>query len=249
MKTNMWMTAVALMLAAALAIGYFIWQEPKDSPIVRAGAGDDMPACGAREPGDPTHSPETAADTKMHELMDPSERIAHLSWVADQDWARSGLPMLRKTIVSDADEAVQLHAVEKSLELARREGAGATSAVVQTSLASNKGNTRARGLRAARENPDPNLVPTMIELVDNQDPYATMALNALAHTDSEQAHAKVFAVAQDASVEPKLRERAVALLAVTKEREARPLLIELANSEDETLSSIAREVLKVLNEG
>jgi HEAT repeat protein len=185
----------------------------------------------------------------MQELNSASDRIEHLRWISRQDWARSNSPVLRTTIVSDPDESVQLEAVETALELARGEGAGATSSVVRTALASTKGNTRARGLKAAREHPDPALVSELIGLVDNGDPYAAMALSALAHADSADAREKVFAVAQDADTEPKLRERAVALLAVTKEREARPLLIELANGENESLARIAQEVLNVINEG
>jgi hypothetical protein len=246
---NIWMLGAVAVLAAGSVVGYLIWSGPQDSPNVRAGAAGDASRCSASIPADSSASPEAAADARMRELAQPAERINHIDWIVGEDWARSDLPVLRKTIVSDPDEEVQLHAVEKSLELAQKEGAGATSVVVQTSLASTKGNTRARGLKAARENPDAGLVPTLIELVDNRDPYATMALNALAYTANPEGHAKILAVAQDETADRKLRERAIALIAVTKDREAYPLLGELANGQDEVLRTLADEVLKVLNEG
>jgi HEAT repeat protein len=192
--------------------------------------------------------PEAAADAKMLELDRPADRINHLAWIEQQSWARSSLPVLRKSIVGDPSEEVQLAALETALRLAGREGAAATSNVVKTSLASTKGNTRARGLKAARENPDAELVPTLIELVDNRDAYATMALNALAYTPSPEGHAKILAIAEDESADRKLRERAIALLAITKDREALGLLTELANGEDEALRRIAAEVLMVIND-
>jgi hypothetical protein len=244
---NIWIVGAIVLLAGGVA-GYLFWNGEQGSPHVRPASTSDGTAQPLTTADVPGRSPEAAADARMLELKDPGERIEHLDWVAGQKWARSDLPLLRRTIVSDPDEEVQLHAIERALELAQQEGNGATSAVVQTSLASTKGNTRARGLKAARENPDLNLVPTMIELVDNRDVYAAMALNALAYTDSAEGHSKILAVAGDETAERKLRERAIALLAVTKDREAYPLLGELANGEDEVLRNLADEVLKVLNE-
>jgi hypothetical protein len=240
---------IAFVMVGGAVLAYFLVSNPTPAPNVRSSA---TASNSANDDGDARKtdiSPEAAADTKMLELKQPSERIEHLNWIARQEWARSDLPVLRKTMVSDPDEAVQLQAVEKALELAKNEGAGATSAVVQTSLASTKGNTRARGLKAARETPDPALVSTLIELIDSNDPYATMALSALAYTDSEDGHAKILAVAQDPHADRKLRERAIALIAVTKDREAYSLLGDLANGQDEVLRKLAEEVLKVLNEG
>jgi HEAT repeat protein len=243
-----WLGLVVLMLLGGAVLGYVLLSNPQEAPIVQGDA-TTAPSTDTSDAKVEPATAETAADAKMLALKDPRERINHLDWVAGEPWARSSLPIFRNAIVSDPDETVQLHAVEKTLELAEEEGGGATAAVVRTSLASTKGNTRARGLRAARESPNEDLVPTLIELVDHRDPYATMALNALAYTNSPDAYAKVFEVAQDSSTDARLRERAVALLAVTKEREARPLLTELANGENETLRVIAQEVLKVLNEG
>ena len=184
----------------------------------------------------------------MQSLKDSGDKIAHLGRVAEQPWARSNLPVPRTTIVSDPDEAVQIHAVETALELAEGEGAGATAHVVTTSLGSTKGNTRARGLRAARENPDTALVPELIELVDSNDDYATMALNALAHTNSPEAHAKILEVAGDETAKPQVRERALYLLAVTRDPEAWSLLNDLVDGDDQHLRKVATTVLRVLNE-
>lgn len=238
--------AIPLIVAAAGVLVFLALHNPGKPPNVRP---ESVSSCGSCAGNEPTaETPEKLAAARMLQLTNATERIDHLMWVSEQDWARSNSPVLRTTIISDPDESVQLAAVEESLNLALKEGGAAPSEVVRTALASTKGNTRARGLKAAREHPDPKLVPALLELVDNKDPYAAMALTALAHTNSAEAHAKVFEIAQDSTAEPKLRERAVALLAVTKEREVRPLLVELANGEDQTLRRIATEVLRVLNE-
>jgi hypothetical protein len=246
---NMWMLALVVLVATGALAAYLVWNGPQDSPMVQANSTEDSsdPRVDAMDGPGPT--PEAAADARMQELKQPAERIEHLDWITGQAWAKSDMPVLRKTIVSDPDEAVQLKAVEAALTLSRAEGAGATSKVVETTLASSFGNTRARGLKAARENPDPNLVPTLLELVDNNDQYAAMALNALAYTDSAEGRARILLVAQDGDGDRKLRERAIALIAVTKDREAYPLLTELANGQDEVLRRLADQVLKVLNEG
>jgi hypothetical protein len=241
--------AVAAILAVALiggVVAFLALNEPGNPQRVAPPVGGCNP--GGANVAEENVSPEAAADAKMLELDLPADRISHLAWIEGQSWARSSLPVLRKTIVGDPSEEVQLAALESALRLANAEGPAATSNVVKTSLASTKGNTRARGLKAARENPDAELVPTLIELVDNQDPYASMALNALAYTPSPEGYAKILALAEDEGTDRKLRERAIALLAVTKDREALSLLTELANGEDEALSKLAAEVLKVLNE-
>jgi HEAT repeat protein len=113
-------------------------------------------------------------------------------------------------------------------------------------LASTKGNTRAAALKAARERADPEFVKELIQLVDDRDPYATMALNALAYSFTPESSAKVREVASDEAAERELRERAIALLAVTKDREMLPMLTDLANGPDQRLGKIAFEVIKVL---
>lgn len=233
---------------AAGVVGLIVWNGPSSAPKVHApdaGTADNAQDGQEVPTGD---SPEQQAATTMQELKSPEDRIAHLDWIASQGWAKSNTRILRTTIISDPDESVQIHAVETALELATKEGGKATSTVVKTSLASTKGNTRARGLKAAREYPDPELVPKLIALVDENDAYATMALNALAYTDSEPARAKILAVAEDEGADRKLRERAIALIAVTKDKEALTLLYELRNGEDESLSKLAEEVLRVLRE-
>ncbi|MCA8936838.1 MAG: HEAT repeat domain-containing protein [Planctomycetes bacterium] len=249
-----WIAGVVLVLVAAAVATALVLNKPSAAPDVNPAAalnGNELDACGdaggAGETIEPT--PESLAASRLAELDNPADRKEHLTWVAKQHWARSNLPLLRTTIVSDPDESVQITAVETALTLAEKEGGNATSGVVQTTLASTKGNTRARGLKAAREHPDAELVPTLIELVDNNDTYATMALNALAYTDSTEAHAKILAVAKDEHASPKLRERAVALLAVTRDPDAYQFLVDLSNGDDETLRRIAGEVLRVMGEG
>lgn len=240
------LVSLVILIAAGAVLAVLLLNDGGGSPFVRATGS----ACSDQQPAaaTPDHAtPEQAAHAKMQTLATPQERMAHVDWIKGQPWAKSSLPVLRSTIVADPDEAVQLHAVEAALSLAQTEGVASQTGVVRTALASGKGNTRARGLKAAREHADPEFVSELIALVDNRDPYATMALTALAYTQSEQAHAKVSQVAHDETAERKLRERAVALLAVTKDKEALPLLRDLANGDDKTLAAIASEVIKEIH--
>lgn len=205
----------------------------------------DANSNGSPQQGEPS-DPEQAALEKLHALSLPADRIAHIKWAASQDWVRSNSPVLRNTIATDPDEGVQLAAVEEAVALAASEGPDAMAKVVRTALTSTKGNTRARGLKAAREHPQPALVPELIELVDSGDAYASMALNALAYTNTPEAKTKILAVASDESVSKNLRTRAVTLLAITKDMEALDLLRDLANGSDPELKAVAEEVLKVI---
>lgn len=237
--------AILALIVVGAVVAFLAFNDSGSAPAVSPVSAT---GCSARTRGTPELTSPEAADAKMLELENPADRISHLAWIEKQAWAKSSLPVLRKTIVGDPSEEVQLAALESALRLASGEGTAATSSVVKTALASTRGNVRARGLKAARENPDAELVPTLIELVENRDPYATMALNALAYTPSSEGRAKILAIGEDENADRKLRERAIALLAVTKDREALGLLTELANGDDEVLRGIAAEVLRVMND-
>lgn len=238
-------------ITGVVVVGALVWNDsapaPQVDPPTLGTDGSDNVADSGRGDGSAEADPARNADARMNELKRPQERVEHLAWISKQDWAKSDLPVLRKTIVNDPDESVQIRAVEAALELAATEGDSATSNVIRTSLASANGNTRARGLKAARISAAPELVPDLIQLVDNRDEYAAMALNALAYTDSRRAQAKVLEVAEDETATPAIRQRAVTLLAVTKNDEAYGLLTNLANGNDETLADLASKVLRELN--
>lgn len=239
--------AIVVLAAAGVAVGMYVLHSGgpgggSNLPITNLAYEAATDAAGNAQPKDP----EKAALEKLNSLKMPADRIAHLKWAASQEWAKSDSPILRNAIATDPDESVQLAAVEEAVALATKEGADAMVKVVRTALTSTKGNTRARGLKAAREHPQPALVPELIALVDAGDAYASMALNALAYTDTPEAKAKVFAAASDEGLSKPLRTRAVTLLAVTKDMEALDLLRDLANGTDPELKAIAEEVLKVL---
>jgi len=242
---NLPVLLIALLVIGGICAAVWVWNEPGDAPTFSRNSGGASANAPAETPGE--DSPAGRAEAKMGELKSAKERIAHLDWLAAQSWATSNSPLLRKTIVSDPDEGVQIKAVEVALQLAAKEGTGASSPVVKIALASNKGNTRARGLKAARENPDANLVPTLLELVDNKDPYTTMALNALAYSNDERGKARITALARDTNADPQARARAVALIAVTRDAEGHRYLVELSNGDDEALRKLASEVLRGWN--
>lgn len=242
---NLPLALIGVLLVLGVAALIWVWNSPGDAPRPGSSLGDSPGSNGSAPKSEAT--PSELAEEKMATLKLASERIAHLDWLAGQDWIRSNAPLLRKTIVADPEESVQIRAVEVALQLAAKEGGNATTPVVKTALASNKGNTRARGLKAARENPDTNLVPTLLELVDNRDPYAAMALNALAYTPDDRARERITAMAKDTNADPQVRARAVALISVTRDEEGHRYLVELANDSDETLRKLATNILREWN--
>jgi hypothetical protein len=248
-----WKTASALLvfLAGGLVISLVVLGDPEDAlPVAASNSSDndDSPNAESDTSGS-EETPDRIADSKMQNLDDAQKRLDHLDWVSEQDWAKSDNAIFRRTIVSDPSEEVQIHAVDKAFELAKKEGSGATTKVVKFALASNKGNTRARGLKAAKNNPDATLVAELIALVDNEDRYAPMALNALTYTDSDEAHAKVREVANNTEADSKLRQRAVALLGVFKDVHDKALLSDLMNGDDQTMRAIASEVMRLIDKG
>lgn len=232
-----------VLVAASAVVGVFVLTDKTPSPTVQpvAGQAPANPENAAAGKGD------SSAIARYESLTDESERAAHIRALAGQPGAQWNDPVLKRAIVSDPSERVQGAALEESIKLARKAGGEAPTGAVRLGLGSNKGNTRAAALKAAREHADPKFVQELIQLVDDNDPYATMALNALAYTPSELAHGKINQVAHDESANAKLRERAVALLAVTKDKEALPLLRDLANGGDKTLAAIASEVIKEIS--
>lgn len=181
-------------------------------------------------------------------LNSPEEREDYIRKLAAEPDAKWNDPVLREAIVGDRSARAQLAAMEESMRLARAKGGSAPSEAVRMGLESSNGNTRAAALKAAKENADPAMVYELIELVNQGDAYAPVALNALACTNDARDHAKFLAIVEDTNADRTLRERAVALIGVTKDREAIGALIELRNGGDAVLARIAEEVLKKLDE-
>lgn len=244
MKRWAWIPLIALLvLGAAVAVfQLFIVDSPEPGSYPAEALSD--PLIEAAEVQD---TPSRLAAQRYDALQSEEEREAHVRWVAQQGWATWEAPILKSAILSDPSETVQAAALEESIRLARKAGGSAPTSVVRLGLASNKGNTRAAALKAAREHADPVFVSELIQLVDENDPYAAMALNALAYTSAAEASAKITEVAGNANAERKLRERAIALLAVTKDPEARTLLLDLSMGSDESLARLAHEVLKAFD--
>ncbi|MBX3458588.1 MAG: HEAT repeat domain-containing protein [Planctomycetes bacterium] len=234
--------ALVVLVAAAAVIGVFLLTDDAKVPSM-------LLSCGQSQEGEMDKTAPTKAGSSnaaFENLGTESEREAFIRELGGKPGTAWNDPILRRAIVGDPSEKVQGAALEESIKLARKAGGDAPTGAVRLGLGSNKGNTRAAALKAAREHADPKFVQELIQLVDDGDPYATMALNALAYTQSERAHAKVSEIAHDESAEPKLRQRAIALLAITKDKEALPLLRDLVNGQDKTLAAIAEEVIKAM---
>lgn len=244
MKRWTWIPLIALPVLGAAGVASFqLWKSASVQPETLH---PDALADPSIEPA-LSGSPAQRAAQRYDALRSEQEREAHIRWVAQQVWASWEAPVLRSAILSDPSASVQAAALEESLRMARREGGAAPTSVVRLGLASNKGNTRAAALKAAREHGDPNFVQELIELVDDRDAYAAMALNALAYTDAVEAHTKIREVAANEDGDRELRERAIALLGITKDREALSLLNDLVVGQDDALRRLATEVIKVIN--
>lgn len=243
MKRWAWIPLIALLVMGAAAAAFFLLKAEPPQPESHSAAALTDPVIDAAEV---QGAPSRLAAQRYDALQSEKEREAHVRWVAQQGWATWEAPILKSAILSDPSETVQAAALEESIRLARKAGGSAPTSVVRLGLASNKGNTRAAALKAAREHGDPNFVQELIELVNDRDPYAAMALNALAHTNSVDAHTKIRDVAASEDGDRKLRERAIALLGITKDKQALSLLNDLIVGDDELLRRLASEVVKVI---
>lgn len=241
MKNLPWLLCALGIAVVGCVVVWFVIMDDDDAPNPATGSHSNE---SESDGGSGTQTPEQEAANKMQSLKDPQDRIAHLEWIAKQPWARSFLPLIRSTIISDPDEAVQIKALEIALELAKGETVGAPADVIRTGLAASRDNTRAKALAESKKQANPALVPEMLELVENNDKYAAMALNTLAFTETERGHAKILEIAKDEEAKPNLRKRAITLLAVTKDPDGHSLLVELARGEDDELRKLATEVLK-----
>lgn len=187
-------------------------------------------------------SPAEIADTEYANLQDPKLRLELIRWVGDQEWAGHKTPVLRKALIADTDEAVQLEALDRCIKLAEKSGQSSIDEVIRAGLSAANFNVQAGALKQARLHPSADLVPDLI-LIAEGGGHRSMALNALAFTDDDRARAKVIEVASREDGEKSERIRAIALLSKVKGEPAYQLLGQLAGSLDEEIRKVALEAL------
>ena len=192
-------------------------------------------------------TPEEKAEADYLRAEKPEDRIEIIRKAADLPGAHSNMPLLRKALVADASDDVQLEALAKSVELAEKESLGTLIEVIRGALSAPKDKVQQQALREARKHPSSDLVPDLIEIADGKAAHRFLAVDALAFTEDPRAKAKVLEVASRTDGDKTERVRAVALLAKTKDPNARSLLAELSGSSDDELRKVAKEVLDALN--
>lgn len=242
---------LAACLAFALAVGAVVtWvvvtrpapEIPKTASTVKA----DEPAESWRDrvitPKD-GKTPAEAADIEYNSLADAKSRLELIRWVAEQEWAGHKTPLLRKALIADADQAVQLEALEKSVKLAEKYGQPSINEVIRAGLSVASLRVIQQSLREARKHPSPELVPELLQVVDSKVDYRFLAIDALAFTDDSRAHAKVIEIASQENGNKNDRVRAIALLCKIKDSPALELLGQLSGSTDEEIRRVANEAL------
>ena len=188
-------------------------------------------------------SPSEIADAEYESLKDPKRRVELIEWVAGQSWAGHKTPMLRKALVADPDEAVQLAALRSSIKLAEKSSQGSIAEVLRTGLGAANARVVQQSLREARKHPSIELVPDLIEIANSTAAHRFLAIDALAFTDDPKAKAKVVEWAGREDGDNVERIRAVALLSKVKCPESEALLARLCGSSDEEVRKVAVEAL------
>ncbi len=239
---------VALLVSGGMVAGFLVTR-PREARV------DDRLALGPedRKPPDKTAKPSAnqmsdveQAEADYFGAQDASDRVEIIRKAADLPGAKSNMSLLRKAMIADVSEDVQLEAMGKILELAGRESLGTRIEAVRSALKAPGERVRQQALREARKHPSPELVPDLIEIADGKAAHRFLALDALAFTEDPRAKAKVLEVASKTDGDKTERVRAVALLARTRDANARELLNQLSASGDEELRKVALEVLDAL---
>lgn len=235
-------------LTLGLVVGWVLLTRPaKDlqRPTSTSGA-EDAPAESWRDrvlsPRE-GKTPAEIADMEFNNLRDARQRIELLDWVANQAWSDHRTPVLRKALVADPNEEVQLAALEKSIKLAEKSGSLALNDVIRAGLSAANAKVVQQSLREARKHPSAELVPDLIEVADSNAPHRFLAIDALAFTDDARAGSKVIEVASREDCEKTERVRAVALLSKVKGEGALTLLGQLSGSTDSEIRQVANEAL------
>lgn len=248
-------TIVALSIFALTLGGLVSWvmltrptrEAPKLTSTVNA---DDRPAETWRDrvitPKD-GKTPAEAADIEYNSLTNAKSRLELIRWVSEQDWAGHKTPVLRKALIADTDEAVQIAALEKSVKLAEKYGQPSINEVIRAGLSVANPRVIQQSLREARKHPSPELVPDLLEIADSKVDYRFLAIDALAFTDDVRAHAKVIDIASREDGNRNDRLRAIALLCKVKDPRALDLLGQLCGNTDEEIRNVANEALAAYN--
>jgi hypothetical protein len=188
-------------------------------------------------------SPAELADIEMNNLRDANERKALVEWTSAQPWADHKTPVLRKAMIADANEEVQVSALEKSVYLAEKRGPEAIAEVIRAGMGAGSPRVVQQSLREARKHPLPELVPDLLEVADSKAAHRFLAVDALAFTDDDRARAKVVEVASREDGDKSERIRAIALLSKVKGEPAYQLLGQLAGNLDDEVRKVALEAL------
>lgn len=237
------------LVALGCVIGAYLLTKPRDNKPTIAEDQSNGPALPTKEqkPAPLPKTPAQIVEADYLQAESAAERIELIRKAAAMPDAKSNMPLLRKAMVSDADEGVQVEAFTKSLDLGEKEGLGMLIESIRRGLEVTSPRVRVAALKEARLHPSPTLVPVLVAMVEGEPDYRGMALTALAFTEDLRAKAKVLEVASSADGDRSVRIRAISLLIQTKDPNARELLRDLSASSDDELRQVALEVLDALN--
>ncbi|MCC6573000.1 MAG: hypothetical protein IT462_04335 [Planctomycetes bacterium] len=240
--------ALVALLALGCVLGAYMLILPRDTKAGGAGNNSEN-NCGLSvnqpvKPAPEKKTPEEIAEADYLSAEKPEDRIEIIRKAADLPGAKSSMPLLRKALVADANEDVQLEALAQSIKLAENEGLGILVETIRGALSAPKDRVQQQALREARKHPSPELVPDLIEIAAGKAAHRFLAVDALAFTEDPRAKAKVLEIASKTDGEKTERVRAVALLARTRDTNANELIHQLCGSSDEELRKVALEVVE-----
>jgi hypothetical protein len=207
------------------------------------------------EPVDHSEPAEESVNTlkERQELMrrwndekDADKRIAILEEAASKQWISYDRDVLRKAMVSDPEESVRIRALELEIDVARQSERKQEGMVytLRHALESTTGEVQHKALIAAREHPYADLLEPILSIAQSENPNWLRAHKALSVIDHDRARAQVLATASRSDLSVAERRQAIALLAMTRDPRAVPLLETLVG--DENYAEIAKAVLEEL---
>ena len=188
--------------------------------------------------------PSGEAYQELRRLETLEEKMNFLMGLKDEPWLTPQSSVLIRAMDSKEPHKVQKLAFDITLDLALEKDLGYVPDVLQRGLDSSNPEIRRYALYKCRENPRQEMLRSLLRISRSAAEENFLALDALAEIDDDLCRERIYEVAANEKEAPRMRHRAMTLLATIKHPEGWGLLSDLSNSDDEELRRLAVELLK-----
>lgn len=245
------LTFLALTVCVAIGTcGVLMWIHGPDTPIVQPAVLDNAQT---DEPGDRSESADSPlpltesgeAYQKLRSLKQAEAKLEFLRALRNEPWLEPSSTVLIRAMDSSEPDEVQALALDISLELAVAGDGTKVPDVLRRGIDSPNPPLRRYALVKCRSLPRQELVPDLLTISRTFAQENFLALDALAEIADPRCGERIYEIASDANSPKTLRYRAISLLGKVRHPEGLELLVELSNSDDESMRVLAREAIKV----